>query len=52
MPQLLYLQERDPVPIVQEAGWVWKTLPPLGFEPSNVKLEILNTTVSKFIYFS
>ena len=40
MPQLLYTQERDPVPIVYEAGWapgaVWmdmESLAPPGFHP-------------------
>jgi len=42
--QPLYLQERDPVPIVQEAGWasesIWtgaKISPPPGFYLSAVR---------------
>jgi hypothetical protein len=44
MPQLLYSQERDPVPIVEEAGWapgtVWmhmENLAPPGFHPWTVQ---------------
>jgi len=40
MPQPLYSQEGDPVPIIQEAGWalglVWmglENLAPTGFRP-------------------
>ena len=43
-PWLLYAWERDPVPIVQEAGWapgvVWtgvENLPPPGFDPRAVQ---------------
>jgi hypothetical protein len=37
-------RERDPVSIVQEAGWpqdwsgqVWKTLPPVEFDPQTIQ---------------
>jgi hypothetical protein len=32
-PRLLYVQERDPVPVVQEAGWVSE---PVWMGPENV----------------
>ena len=39
-PQLHYSHERDPLPVVQEAGrpqiwsrWEWKISPPPGFDP-------------------
>jgi hypothetical protein len=44
MPQPLFTPGKDPVPIVQEAGWapgpVWtgvKNLAPLGFNPRTVQ---------------
>ena len=33
MPQLLYPRERDPIPIVQEAGWA---LGPVQVSPENL----------------
>ena len=45
MPRLLYLQERDPVPILQEAGWTPELVEtgaqnlalPLGFNPCTIR---------------
>jgi len=37
MSWLLYAQGIDPVPIVQEAGWGQKTLPPLAFDPPPIQ---------------
>jgi hypothetical protein len=44
MPRLLFTPGKDPVPIVQEAGWtpgpVWsgaENLTPLGFDPLTVQ---------------
>jgi len=44
MPQPLFTPGKDPVPIVQEAGWaqaqsgqVWKISPPPGFDPRTVQ---------------
>ena len=44
-PRPLYPRERDPVPIVQEAGWaagpIWtgaENAPPPGFDPRSAKL--------------
>jgi hypothetical protein len=45
MPQLLYAQERDLVPILQETGWapgpVWTGVenfgPPPGFDPQTIQ---------------
>jgi hypothetical protein len=44
MPQLLSTLEKDPVPVVQEAGWapgpVWtvvENLAPKGFDPRTVQ---------------
>ena len=38
-PRPLYPQERDPVPILQEAGWVWtgEEISPPGFDPRTVQ---------------
>jgi hypothetical protein len=38
MPHLLYFQERDPVPIVEEAGWVQKVLPTPCFKLRTIYL--------------
>jgi len=44
MPRLFFTPGKDPVPIVQEAGWtqgrsgqVWKILPPPGFDPRTIQ---------------
>ena len=44
MPWLLYPQQRDPVPILQEAGWTseqvcmgQENLAPLGYKPQTIQ---------------
>ena len=44
MPWPLYPLFRDPVPIVQEAGWVQKIFPPLGFVPRTIQLMVCHYT--------
>jgi len=45
MPWLLYAQGIDPVPILQEAGWGQKTMPPLEFDPCTIQPVSLCCTI-------